>query len=64
MLLHVNVRPLHKNYDLFYELIKALQILPHAICIMKTRIKNQLYQNLTSRTIALFMLIQQPMLVE
>ena len=46
MLLHVNVRLLHKNYELLYELIKALQILPHVICITETRIKNQSLSNL------------------
>ena len=46
MLLHVNVRSLHKNYDLLYELIESLQTLPHVICITKTRIKNQPLSNL------------------
>ena len=46
MPLHVNVRSLHKNYDLFYELIEALQILFHVICITKPRIKNQPLSNL------------------
>ena len=46
LLLHVNVRSLHKNYDLFYKLIEALQILPHVICITETRIKNQPLSNL------------------
>ena len=46
MLLHVNVRSLHKNYDLFYELIEALQILPYIICITETHIKNQPLSNL------------------
>ena len=40
MLLYVNVRSLHKNYDLFYELIEALQILPHVVCITENHIKN------------------------
>ena len=46
MLLHVNVQSLHKNYDILYELIESLQTLPHAICITKTHIKNQLLSNL------------------
>ena len=46
MLLHVNVRSLHKNYDLFYKLIESLQTLPHVICITETRIKNQALSNL------------------
>ena len=41
MQLHVNVGFLHKNYDLFYKLIEALQILSRVICITETRIKNQ-----------------------
>ena len=35
-----------KNYDLFYELIESLQILPHVICITEIRIKNQPQSNL------------------
>ena len=46
MLLHVNVRSLHKNYDILYELIESLQTLPHIICITETRIKNQPLSNL------------------
>ena len=46
MLLHVNVRSLHKNYELLYELIEDLQILPHVTCITETRIKNQPLPNL------------------
>ena len=46
MVLHVNVRSLHKNYDLFYKLIESLQILPHVICMTETRIKNQPLSNL------------------
>ena len=41
MLLHVNVRSLHKNYKLLYELIEDVKILPHVICITETCIKNQ-----------------------
>ena len=46
MLLYVNVRSLRKNYDILYELIESLQILPHVICITETRIKNQPLSNL------------------
>ena len=34
------------KYDLFYKLIESLQILPHVICITKTRIENQTLSNL------------------
>ena len=37
---------LHKNYELLYELIKALQILSHVICITEICIKNQPLSNL------------------
>ena len=37
---------MHKNYDLFYELIESLQILPHVVRITETRIKNQPLSNL------------------
>ena len=46
MLLYVNVRFLHKNYELLYEIIEALQILPPVICITETCIKNQPLSNL------------------
>ena len=44
-LLHVNVRSLHKNFDL-YEFIKSLNFLPHVICLSETRTKKDLFINI------------------
>ena len=41
LLLHVNVRSLHKNFDLFYEFIDSLNQPPHIICLSETRIKHE-----------------------
>ena len=34
MLLHWNVRSLHKNFDLLHEFIASLDITPHVICVL------------------------------
>ena len=39
--MHVNIRSLHKNFDLLYEFIQSLQFIPQIICITETRIKYQ-----------------------
>ena len=39
--MHVNIRSLHKNFNLLYEFIQSLQFVPQIICITETRIKNQ-----------------------
>ena len=41
LLLYVNVRSLHKNFDLFYEFIDSLNQPPHIICLSETRIKHE-----------------------
>ena len=41
ILMHVNIRSLHKNFDLLYEFIQSLQFIPQIICITETRIKHQ-----------------------
>ena len=41
LLLHVNVRSLHKNFDLFYELIDSLNQPPHIICLSETSLKDK-----------------------
>ena len=41
ILMHVNIRSLHKNFDLLYEFIRSLQFVPQIICITETRIKYQ-----------------------
>ena len=38
LLLHINVRSLHKNFD-YYEFIESLIFPPHVICLSETRIK-------------------------
>ena len=40
ILLHVNVRSLHKNFDHLYDFIASLYFTPHVICVSETRIKN------------------------
>ena len=39
--MHVNIRSLHKNFDLLYQFIHSLQFIPQIICITETRIKYQ-----------------------
>ena len=39
MLMHINIRSLHKNFDLLHEFISMLNFIPHIICISETRIK-------------------------
>ena len=39
--MHVNIRSLHKNFNLLYEFIQSLQFVPQIICITEMRIKNQ-----------------------
>ena len=39
ILLHINIRSLHKNFDLFYEVIESLNFLQHVICLSETRTK-------------------------
>ena len=41
ILMHVNIRSLHMNFDLLYEFIQSLQFIPQIICITETRIKFQ-----------------------
>ena len=41
ILVHVNIRSLHKNFDLFYEFNQSFQFIPRIICIRETRIKYQ-----------------------
>ena len=41
ILMHINIRSLHKNFDLLYEFIQSLQFNPQIICITETRIKDQ-----------------------
>jgi len=46
MLLRVNVRSLHKNFDLLYEFIESLNLLPHVICLTETKIKKESLTNI------------------
>ena len=39
ILLHINVRFLHKNFDLLYEFIESSNFLPHVICLSETPLK-------------------------
>ena len=41
LLLNVNVRSLHKNFNLVYEFIDSLNQPPHIICLSETRIKHE-----------------------
>ena len=41
ILMHVNIRSLHKNFDFLYEFIQSLRFIPQIICITETRIKYQ-----------------------
>ena len=48
ILLHANVRSLHKNFDLLYEFflfLSSLQFTPH-ICITETRIRRHIFSNI------------------
>ena len=47
MLLHINIRLVQKNIDLFYKFIKSLQFLPHIICLSESHIKSQPSLNLS-----------------
>ena len=38
-MLNINVRSLHKNFDLLCEFIESLNFLPHVICLSETRVK-------------------------
>jgi len=53
LFLHVNIRYLHKNFNLLYKFIESLHILLHVICLTDTRIKNEHLTNpeLTSYSI-------------
>jgi len=42
MLLHVNVRSLHKNFNLLYEFIESLNLLSYVICLSETKRKEPL----------------------
>ena len=37
--LQINVRSLHKNFDLLYEFIESLNFNPHVICLSETVLK-------------------------
>ena len=39
--MHVDIRFLHKNFDLLYKFIQSLQFIPQIICITETRMKYQ-----------------------
>ena len=39
VLLHINIRSLHKNFKNFYDFLVELNFLPDVICLTKTRIK-------------------------
>ena len=39
VLLHVNIRSLHKNFDNLYDFLVELNFLPDVICLTETRIK-------------------------
>ena len=41
ILLHVNIRSLHKNFDQLHEFLSSLQFTPRVVCITETRIKKQ-----------------------
>ena len=41
VLLHLNIRSLHKNYDSLYEFLIELNVLPDIICLTETRLKSQ-----------------------
>ena len=41
ILMHVNIRSLHKNFDLLFEFTQSFQVIPQIICIRETRIKYQ-----------------------
>ena len=41
IVMHVNIRSLHKNFDLIYEFIQSLQFIPQIISITATRIKHK-----------------------
>ena len=41
ILLHLNIRSLHKNFDSFYEFLLTLNFTPDIICITETRLKDQ-----------------------
>ena len=39
VLLHINIRSLHKNFDNLYDFLVELNFLPDVICLTETRIK-------------------------
>ena len=39
VLLHINIRLLHKNFDNLYDFLVELNFLPDVICLTETRIK-------------------------
>ena len=41
ILLHLNIRSLHKNFDSFYEFLRTLNFTADIICITETRLKDQ-----------------------
>ena len=41
ILLHVNIRSLHKNFELFHEFLVTLNFNPDIICLTETRLKNE-----------------------
>ena len=52
VLLHINIRSLHKNFDNLYDFLVELNFLPDLICLTETRIKlhpllNILFPNCT-----------------
>ena len=46
VLLHVNIRSLHKNFDSFHDFLIALNVSPDVICLTETRIRTHLLSNI------------------
>ena len=46
ILMHLNIRSLHKNFDPFFNFIQSLDLAPDVICLTETRIKDQPLINL------------------
>ena len=47
ILMHVNIRSLHKHFNLLYKFIQSLQFISQIICVTETRIKYQLRINVS-----------------
>ena len=46
ILLHVNIRSLHKNFDSLYEFLVTLSFSPDIICLTETRLKDEALINI------------------